>query len=247
VLRDWRLARELAARISVHVGMRVTGMQTSAVAELDALGVLGPDTTFVHANTSTDTELAMIAESGGTVSVAPYVEMLMGHGHPPTGRLRERGIAPSLSIDVATSVPGDMFTQMRTALVQDRIRTFPVHDIGAPFDPTLTHHDVLEMATRHGAAACGLEHRVGTLTPGKAADVVLVRADAVNTMPVVDPVATIVTSADTANVDTVLVAGEVRKRHGRLVGVDLARVRDLAETARDAVLARTGADPLVSV
>jgi cytosine/adenosine deaminase-related metal-dependent hydrolase len=246
VLRDWRLARELAARISVHVGMRVTGMaQTSAVAELDAMGVLGPDTTFVHASTSTDVELAMMAESGGTVSVAPYVEMLMGHGHPQTGRLLERGMAPALSVDAATSAPGDMFTQMRTALVQEHARSVPVHDIDAPFAPVLTHHDVLAMATRHGAEACGLEHRVGSLSPGKAADVVLVRADAVNTMPLLDPVATVVSSADTANVDTVLVAGEVRKRHGRLVGVDLGRVRDLAGTARDAVLARTGADPLV--
>jgi 5-methylthioadenosine/S-adenosylhomocysteine deaminase len=97
------------------------------------------------------------------------------------------------------------------------------------------------MATVNGAAACGLVDRVGTLTPGKEADIVLIRADAVNTMPLVDPVATVVTSADTANIDTVLVHGRVVKHHGRLVDVDLARVRDLAENARDRVMRRAQA------
>lgn len=243
VAHDWRLARDLAARISVHVGMRITGVHTSAVAELHEAGLLGPDTTYIHASTSTDEELALIAESGGTLSIAPYVEMLMGHGHPPTGRSLDHGIAPSLSIDVATSVPGDMFTQMRTVLVEDRIRTFDEDTPDVPFAPRLTHSDVLRMATTNGAAASGLDHRVGTLTPGKAADLVLLRADAINTIPVVDPIATIVTSADTSNVDTVLVGGEIRKRHGRLVGVDLLRVRGLAENARDAVLGRAEAAP----
>ncbi|MEU6698580.1 amidohydrolase family protein [Pseudonocardia sp. NPDC046786] len=235
VAADWRLARDLAARISVHVGMRVTDMRTAAVAELDAAGLLGPDTTYIHANTTTDAELDRIAATGGTLSIAPYVEMLMGHGHPPIGRARDRGLAPSLSVDVATSVPGDMFTQMRTALAAGRIAGLG-DDVDVPFAPDLTHTGVLEMATRHGAVASGLGDRTGTLTPGKAADVVLVRADAVNTVPLLDPVATVVTSAGTANVDTVLVGGTVRKRHGRLVGVDLARLRALAEDSRDAVL-----------
>jgi 5-methylthioadenosine/S-adenosylhomocysteine deaminase len=238
VEHDWRLARDLAARISVHVGMRITGVHTSAIDELHEAGLLGPDTTYIHASTSTDRELARIAESGGTLSIAPYVEMLMGHGHPPIGRALDQGMAPALSVDVATSVPGDMFTQMRTALAQDRIRAFAPDSPDIPFSPTLTAIDVLRMATTNGAAATGLDHRVGTLTPGKAADLVLLRTDAINTMPVIDPVATVVTSADTSNIDTVIVDGTIRKHRGRLLGVDLNRVRDLAETARDGILGR---------
>ena len=101
--------------------MRLTGVHVTHVKNISDLGLLGPDTTYIHCTDSTDEELDLIAESGGTASVAPYVEMLMGHGHPPTGKLLERGVRPSLSVDVVSSVPGEMFTQMRTALVQDRI------------------------------------------------------------------------------------------------------------------------------
>lgn len=236
---DWRLARDLDARISVHVGMRITGMHVNAVDELHRAGLMGADTTYVHASDSSDTEMDKIAATGGTLSIAPYVEMLMGHGHPPVGRSIRSGLAPSLSIDVATSVPGDMFTQMRTALIQERIRSFGA-DVDVAFAPDLSHTDVLQMATVNGAAACGLSKRVGSLTPGKEADIVMIRSDAVNTMPVVDPVATVVTSADTSNVDTVMVRGRIVKRHGQLVDTDLARVRDLAENARDGVLHRAG-------
>ncbi|MET0931694.1 MAG: amidohydrolase family protein [Aeromicrobium sp.] len=242
VEHDWRLARELGARISVHVGMRITGMHINAVDDLHRAGLMGADTTYVHASDSSDAELDLIAATGGTLSIAPYVEMLMGHGHPPVGRSIRSGIAPSLSIDVATSAPGDMFTQMRTALIQDRIRSFG-DDVDVAFAPTLSHTDVLQMATRNGAAACGLSDRVGSLTPGKDADIVMIRSDALNTMPVIDPVATVVTSADTSNVDTVMVRGRILKRHGQLVDVDLARVRDLAENARDDVLRRAGLGP----
>ena len=103
---------------------------------------MGPDTTYIHCTDSTDEELDLIAKTGGSASVAPFVEMLMGHGVPPTGRLVARGVRPSLSIDVVSSVPGDMFTQMRTALVQERILAF-TETPDTAFAPTLTHRDVL--------------------------------------------------------------------------------------------------------
>ncbi len=239
---DWRMADDLDARISVHVGMRVTGLHGQAVQELSDAGLLNGRTTYVHANTQTDAELQLIARTGGSASVAPYVEMVMGHGHPPLGRLVRAGVTPSLSTDVATTVPGDMFTQMRTALAQDRIQSFG-NDIDVPFAASLTHADVFRFATQAGADACGLGSRAGSLTVGKAADIVLIRADAVNTMPVIDPLATVVTAADTSNVDTVLVGGTVVKRNGRLVGVDLARLTDLVNRSRDRVLAKAGVTP----
>src|SRR5919198_147280 len=153
-----------------------------------------------------DEELDLIAETGGTASVAPYVEMLMGHGPPPTGRLLDRGVRPSLSVDVVSSVPGEMFTQMRTALVAERIGAF-TESPDLAFAPTLSHRDVLEFATIEGARACALEDKVGSLTAGKQADMVLLKTNAINTAPVVKPVATIVVFADTSNVDSVFVAG----------------------------------------
>ena len=96
------------------------------------------------------------------------------------------------------------------------------------------------MATIGGARFCGLEDRIGTLTPGKQADVVVINTDNLHLAPVNNPVGTVVLAAGRGDVDTVLVAGEPVKRHGALVGVDVPRVRALAETARDHVLAAAG-------
>ena len=173
--------------------MRLSGVHVNHVKNMHELGLLGPDTTYIHCTDSTDEELDLIAESGGSASIAPYVEMLMGHGHPPTGRLLARGVRPSLSVDVVSSVPGEMFTQMRTALVQDRIGSF-TETPDDPYEPTLGHREVLEFATIDGARACGLEDQVGSLTPGKQADIVLLQTNAINTAPLIDPIGTIVVS-----------------------------------------------------
>ena len=199
------------------------------------LGLMGADTTYIHCTDSTDQELDLIAETGGTASVAPYVEMLMGHGPPPTGKLLARGVRPSLSVDVVSSVPGEMFTQMRTALAYDRILEFTDTPDEA-FAPTLTHRDVLEFATIDGARACALDHKVGSLTPGKQADIVLLKTNAINTAPMVDPSATIVVFADTSNVDSVFVAGRAVKRNGELVDADLDNVFAKLDESRNHIL-----------
>ena len=239
---DWKLARELGIRISVHVGMRLTGVHVNHVLTLNQLGLMGPDTTYIHCTDSTDEELDLIASTGGSCSVAPFVEMLMGHGVPPTGRLVARGVRPSLSIDVVSSVPGEMFTQMRTALVQERILAF-TETPDTAFAPTLTHRDVLEFATIDGARACKLDHKIGTITPGKQADLILLRTDQVNVAPVVDPVATVVISADTSNIDTVFVAGRIVKQNGQLVRVDLPSLLGRLNDARDHLLSNAGVIP----
>jgi len=239
---DWALARDLGIRISVHVGMRLTGVHVNHVLTLHQLGLMGPDTTYIHCTDSTDEELDLIASSGGSASVAPFVEMLMGHGVPPTGRLVARGVRPSLSIDVVSSVPGEMFTQMRTALVQERILAF-TETPDTAFAPTLTHRDVLEFATIDGARACALDHKIGTITPGKQADIVLLRTDQVNVAPIIDPVATVVICADTSNIDTVFVAGRIVKQDGRLLRVDLQSLLRRLDNARDYLLSTAGVTP----
>ena len=235
VAADWALARELDARITAHVGMRMSGVRQRHVSDLAELGLLGPDVTYVHCNDSTDRELDLIASSGGTVSLAPFIEMAMGHGYPPTGRLLERGVRPSFSVDVTTSGPGDMFAQMRTALVAERIRAFP-EDEADVFAPTLTARDVLEFATIEGARACGLEAKIGSLSPGKDADIVLVRTDMLNVAPVNDPVAAVVLHADTSNIDSVLVRGRFVKKEGRMQRDDVQTLLERAGASRDRLL-----------
>jgi 5-methylthioadenosine/S-adenosylhomocysteine deaminase len=239
---DWALARELDILVSVHVGMRLHNLHYTPVKDMHDLGLMGPDVCYIHMTDLTDEELDFIAETGGRASVAPYVEMLMGHGPPPTGKLLQRGVRPSLSVDVVSSVPGEMFTQMRTALVYDRILEFTDTPDEA-YAPKLTHRDVLEFATIDGARACGLEDRVGSLTVGKQGDIVLLKTDAINTAPVVDPIGTIVIFADTSNVDSVFVAGRAVKRNGELVGADLRQVFGKLDESRNHVLGEGGLLP----
>ena len=239
---DWALARELDILISVHVGMRLHNLHYEPVKDMHDLGLMGEDVCYIHMTDLTDHEMDLIAETGGKASVAPYVEMLMGHGPPPTGKLLARGVRPSLSVDVVSSVPGEMFTQMRTALVYSRILEFTDTPDEA-FAPKLTHRDVLEFATIDGARACGLEDKVGSLTPGKQADIVLLKANAINTAPMLDPIGTIVVFSDTSNVDSVFVAGRAVKRDGKLVDGNLDRVFAKLDESRNHILSAGGLLP----
>ena len=166
VRHDWGTARELGIPISVHIG--IGGFETRSVAALKDAGLLGPDTTYIHCSRLDDDECEMIAESGGSVSIASEVEMHMGHGFPPTGQMLKAGVRPSLSIDVCTGIGGDMFGQMRVALAMQRAldNDAILRAGGAPEKLDIRARDMLEFATIQGARACGLDHKVGSLTPG---------------------------------------------------------------------------------
>ena len=234
VRSEWDLARELDLPITVHVAMGRLAGRFAMVKQLSDMGLLGADTTYVHCCHFSDDEWNLVTESRGTISVAPQVETQMGHGWPPLRRALENGLRPSLSIDVVTTVPGDMFTQMRAAFAADRAR---VHE--AAYEPNeqvpkevLTARQMLVAATLDGAYVAGVEDRTGSLTPGKQADVVVIDGKSLNMAPVIDPVAAVVLCADVSNVDTVLVAGELKKRDGKLLaGVDKARAD--VEASRD--------------
>ncbi|MET7392814.1 amidohydrolase family protein [Dactylosporangium sp. NPDC005572] len=235
--QDFLLARELDLRVSVHVGDGHWG-KTKPIHKLDAAGLLAPTTTYVHCNTIAEDELKLIADSGGSASIAPDVEMQMGHGWPATGRLLALGIAPSLSVDVCSSIGGDMFTTMRTTLAVQRAtdNSAAVEAGEAPERVKLSCEDVLRFATIEGARANGLGHLTGSLEVGKAADIVILSNDTLATTPINNPFGTIVYSAHPGLVRDVLVDGRFVKRDGRLVGVDLPRLRALAEASRDHVI-----------
>ncbi|HJR92499.1 MAG TPA: amidohydrolase family protein [Acidimicrobiia bacterium] len=234
IARDhWKLAREAGARISTHVGVGSYG-QDAKVQEMGEAGLLGPDTTYIHCTTLNDTEIQMIVDTGGTVSLASPVEMMMGHGMPPIQKFLDRGLRPSLSVDVETNVPADMFNQMRSVLGLQR--TLAAGQDKAP----ASMREILEYATVEGARANGLDDKVGTLTPGKQADIVLLRTDRLNVTPLHDPVAAVVAGMDSGNVDTVIIAGRVMKQGGKLLHVDWSSVRKMVTESRDYVIARSG-------
>ena len=208
--------------------------QDAKLQEMGEAGLLGPDTTYIHCTTLNDTEIQMIVDTGGTVSLASPVEMMMGHGMPPIQKFLDRGLTPSLSVDVETNVPNDMFNQMRSVLTLQRASAT------AEGKAPLLMREILSCATIEGAKANGLDAKVGTLTPGKQADVVLLRTDRLNVTPLNDPTTAVVTGMDTSNVDTVLIAGRVMKRGGELLHVDLPAVQRMATESRDYILAKSG-------
>ena len=234
VKQEWTMARELGLPITVHVGMGRMAGRFAMIKSLQRLNLLGPDTTYIHCCYFSDEEWQLVKDTGGRVSIASQVEMQMGHGQPPVGKALKYGLRPSLSIDVVTTVPGDMFTEIRSAFAAERVLVCGVAWEANTTIPesTLTHRGVLEMATTNGAYTVGLEDRVGSLTPGMQADIVVIDGKAPGTAPVIDPVATVTLAADVSNVDTVIIAGKIQKRDGKLVA-NYARARDLVEKSRD--------------
>ena len=234
VRAEWGLARELGIPITIHVAMGRVAGRFGMVQRLGELDLLGPDTTYIHCCYLSDEEWRLLADSGGTVSIAAQVEVQMGHGWPPVMKSLEYGLRPSLSIDVVTTVPGDMFTQMRCAFGCERARVNAVAWEANTEVPAnmLKARQLLEMATINGAHVAGLEARTGSLTPGKKADVVVIDGTSINVAPVIDATAAVTLCADVSNVDTVIIDGKVHKRDGKLLA-DVASARRRVEASRD--------------
>jgi len=242
---DLALARELGMICSMHVGggqMRTPDGFPRLVAE----GLIDERVNVVHGNNLADEQLRGLVGSGAGVTVTPEAELQMGFGDCLTGRLRALGAAPSLGSDVESSLGSDMFTVTRIALQAQRNldnQQVIARTGRAPERISISCREALRWATIEGARMAGLEDRIGSLRPGKAADIVLLRADDLNLLPVVDPVASIVLHAGPGNVDTVLVGGRVMKRGGKLLYGELARRKaELAESSRR-VLAAAGLRP----
>jgi cytosine/adenosine deaminase-related metal-dependent hydrolase len=235
---DFAFARELGLPVSVHVGM--AGFP-GAVATLDKLGLLGPDINYVHANQLSDREFDLIADSGGSISVSPSVEMLMALGtYPATGQALARGIAAGLGVDTTTGSGTDLFTEMRLALAADRSRANAgaVRRDEAVEVVELNQRDVLRLATLGAARVWHLDHEVGSLTPGKHADVTVVDMRPPHLDGFGDPVATLVMGAGAADVETVVVGGEIVKAGGTLVGPHVGHARQLMHESRANLRAR---------
>jgi 5-methylthioadenosine/S-adenosylhomocysteine deaminase len=240
-----RSARELGALLTAHTACVWGSRSTMGVTELNAHGLIDSNQVHVHCNALPDHELALLAQAGAKVSSTPETELQMGMGHPVIGRALALGMKPTLGCDIVSLNGGDMFAQMRIGLqFQRAMDNDPQIEAGEmPATLRLGVRDALRWGTINGAEALGLGSRTGTLAPGKQADIVLVGGDALNMTPRPEPVGSVVVQANASNVDTVLVAGRVVKRGGRLLDVELGRVRRLADESRErifAALARKG-------
>jgi cytosine/adenosine deaminase-related metal-dependent hydrolase len=190
-----------------------------------------------------------VHDRGAQVSIAFPIEMNMRHGIPPILKMqsfKDPLFEPSLSTDVEVTMTADFFTQMRVAMNMQRMvvnqmileqgnfyppTQWPTPAPGLP--PLLTTRDVLRYATINGAKALRLENKVGTLTPGKEADIIVLDATALNVAPLNQVPGAVVSLMDRTNVETVIVAGKVRKWRGQLLDVNLRRLLQQIEASRD--------------
>jgi len=228
-------ARELGMRVSTHAGVW-GATNDDSIRLMWENGFMTPGTTYVHAATLTEDSYQRIAATGGTASVSTESEQSAGQGYPPTWELRKHGIPVSLSMDTSVWWSADLFSAMRATLSADRSREhLEAHARGE----TVVHNklraeEVVRWATMGGAAALGLDDRIGSVTPGKKADLVLLKNENSPAMyPILHPYGTVVFQAGRGDVHTVLVNGQVVKHEHALVGADLRRAKDAVANTVD--------------
>jgi 5-methylthioadenosine/S-adenosylhomocysteine deaminase len=231
--KDFAFARELDLPISLHVGMAGTA---DAVTTLQRSGLLGADVNYAHGNMLTDDEFDLIAASHGTLSITPSTDMLMQFGtYPGTGRALGRRIVCGFGVDTICSAGTDLFSEMRLALAAERSRANAAALARGERVETVDLHqrDMLRLATLDGARVWGLEDEIGSLTPGKQADIAIVDMRSPHLDGFGDPVAVMVLGAGPADVETVIVGGDIVKRHGQLVGAHVKRAHHLMHDTQD--------------
>jgi 5-methylthioadenosine/S-adenosylhomocysteine deaminase len=253
--RAWQIGRELGLQVAAHIlspfGIRPTLdlLAQGKGGDSGTLG-LGPDNLFIHMTGMSDLGWQGVKDAGAQVSLAVPIEMNMRHGIPPILKMESLGMEPSLSVDVECTLTADFFTQMRSTMnMQRMIVNQMVLEQGAFTPPTqwptpaagtpnlLTTRDVLRYGTMNGAKALRLDGKVGSLTPGKEADIVILDATAINVAPLNQVPGAVVSLMDRTNVETVIVAGKVRKWKGKLMNVNVPKLRKDLEASRDYVFA----------
>jgi 5-methylthioadenosine/S-adenosylhomocysteine deaminase len=220
-------ARDLGVPVTTHAGVW-GATNDDGIRLMYENGFMTPETVYVHAATLSGDSYHRIAATGGSVSVSTESEQSAGQGYPPTWQLRKHGIGVSLSMDTSVWWSGDLFSAMRATLGADRSRE---HMEAHAKQETVTNHHlraehVVDWATRGGARALGKDAELGALTPGRQADVVLIKNDDSPVMfPILQPYGHVAFQAQRGDVHTVVVGGKVVKRDGKLVGTDLAAAR----------------------
>jgi cytosine/adenosine deaminase-related metal-dependent hydrolase len=229
----WSIGRELGLQVAAHiVGSFGMGPTFDSLA---AANQFRSDNLFIHMTGMSDMSWQKVKDAGAAVSLAVPIEMIMRHGMPPIMKSLSLGIQPSLSVDVECTLTADMFTQMRTAMALQRafVNQMALETGNPPGLPELlTTRDVLRFATLEGAMDLRLDHKIGSLTPGKEADIILLDAEAINVAPLNVVPGAVVSLMERSNVETVIVAGKIRKWKGKLdANINTLR-RDL-EDSRD--------------
>src|SRR3984885_13704111 len=238
----WRVAREL----DMHILTEFIGDLAKLGPEFAKPGVLGPHNIFNHCTRVPQETWKLFADAGVNVTVNPRSDALFGFDDESFAYQQaiDHGLTPALGIDLDTAFGSDLFGEMHALFGQQRaaMRYRRFHgeaNVPAP----ISVEAVLEAATVNGARAAGLASEIGTLTPGKQADIIMVRTNGVAVFPVNNAIGAIVQAVERSDVGTVMVAGAIRKRAGKLVGVDITKLTADVTASRDYLLEASGYRP----
>lgn len=235
----WQVARDLDMRILTEF----IGDLARLGPEFDEPGLLGPHNIFNHCTRVPQSTWRRLADAGVNVTVNPRSDALFGFDDESFAYQQavDHGLKPALGIDLDTAFGSDMFGEMHALFNQQRsaMRYRRFRGEGSVPAP-ITVEAVLQAATINGARVAGLEDAIGTLTPGKQADLIMVRTNGVAVFPVSNAVGTVVQAVERADVDTVMVGGRIRKRAGRLIGIDVPRLNAEVTASREYLVQASG-------
>ena len=232
----YSVAREIGVPIVQHLVGHDLNKQ---VQDLAQAGLMRPGDEYIHCLGINDATWKLLKDSGANVSLCSAIDMTMGHGIPTIQQALDYQFRPSLSSDHGVTIAQDMFSNMRATLMFQRMQALDRGRKGEQNPPSLIScRDLLEFATTAGARCANLDSKVGTLTPGKDADIVMLRADRLDIWPLSNAYGTVVNFMNPGHIEAVLIAGKVKKWRGTLVGVDMAKVLRMAQEARDGVMER---------
>ncbi|GGN20881.1 MULTISPECIES: amidohydrolase family protein [Marinomonas] len=220
--------------------------------ELESLhqqGLLGPDNIFNHCTSLPDEGWKILREAGVRINVCPRSDAHYGieDGMFAMQAAQRHGISPGLSVDNETSYSTDMFMEMRVAFYLQRVMGMHQQKCcGSDHDhmqTTLPAAQLLKSATLDGAHCAGLQDKIGSLTPGKQADLILINANDINLYPSGNAFGTVVHATERSNIDTVMIAGRIVKQKGQVLGVDSQRLRAAIDESRAHLFAASGYQP----
>jgi len=240
---DILLARKYGLLASMHMSGGFNRLVPDGIYKMRDDKLLNSKLNVVHGNDLSDEELAILIDHGVKMTTTPEVEIQMGFGDPITGRVMALGGRPSIGVDVESNISGDMFNVIRMALqIQRMIDNKPFADEHKPIENlSISPIQALEWATINGAHMMAMEHKIGSLSIGKQADIILIRTNDLNIRPVNDPINALVFYANASNVDTVYIAGKTVKKKGKLAYKGLPNVMKKLEESRQRILANAHA------
>ncbi len=218
---EFDAARRLGLPISAHIG----SAEQDAKGQIEAHAkedLLGKDVQIIHALSASPAEIQMVAKSGAMVSLSPGTELRIGYGITNVSEFLDAGITVGISID-NTVLAGDANLFGILKMIRN------IEDGRSHNEFKMSARRALELGTIEGARSLGLDGRVGSLKPGKRADVIMVATDRLNMGVFTDPAHMLVESAQAENVDTVIVDGRILKRGGKLTAMPVEQV--LADAA----------------